>query len=83
MGSTFSKRKHKGKWMDKETWTEEETDKKVIADVMTVDVGNQCVLQWIQKITSDGKHKKLIICLLPRSINWNINSVQLFISILY
>ncbi|KAM3187425.1 hypothetical protein ACTXT7_002341 [Hymenolepis weldensis] len=54
MGSTFSKRKHKEKWLDKETWTgEEETDKNVIADVMTADVGNQCVLQWIQKITSD------------------------------
>ncbi|VDN99518.1 unnamed protein product [Rodentolepis nana] len=54
MGSAFSKRKHKGKWLDKETWTGEcEAAKAAIADIKTADVGHQCVLQWIQKITTD------------------------------
>nr|CDS25834.1 conserved hypothetical protein [Hymenolepis microstoma] len=54
MGSAFSKRKHKGKWLDKETWTGEgEADKEVIVNIETADAGHQCVLQWIQKITTD------------------------------
>lgn len=62
MGSAISKKcKHKGKLEDKETWTGEEGDgQELVVDITTADAGNQCVLQWIQKITSGGTFCKNI-----------------------
>ncbi|KAM7534819.1 hypothetical protein Aperf_G00000118287 [Anoplocephala perfoliata] len=55
MGSAISKKcKHKGKLKDKETWTGEEGgDQESVVAITTADAGNQCVLQWIQKMISD------------------------------
>ena len=63
MGGGLSKRKsHKDKTVEKETWTteakeevREEGEGKPEATVKLADKANQCVLQWIQHITSDGQ----------------------------
>ena len=54
MGAEFSKRKRKGRRLNKETWTgENEEDQKAVVELQVADKENQCVLQWIQTITSD------------------------------
>lgn len=55
MGAELSKRKHKSKRVDKETWTGQNGEAQgPEADLKVADKANQCVLQWIQSITADG-----------------------------
>ncbi|CDI97849.1 conserved hypothetical protein [Echinococcus multilocularis] len=63
MGAELSKRKHKdrkGKWVDKETWTGQNGEGlEPEAGLKMADKENQCVLQWIQSITSQEKRTTL------------------------